>query len=74
MKNTPPGPGVWGKMKRNPDPQKTELSLASDLSFLTIQTYLSKSKLLIITSKQYFSGSLHPLLATSDKKYFKEDA
>lgn len=38
MKNTPPGSGMWGKMKRNHDLQVIELSLALDLSFLTTQS------------------------------------
>lgn len=37
VKNTSPGQGYGRKMKRNHDPQITELSLGSDLSFLAIQ-------------------------------------
>lgn len=43
-------------------------------TFSDYSIYLSKSKLLILKSKQYSSGNLHSLLATSDEKHFREKA
>lgn len=74
MKNTPPGAGMWGKNEEESWSADNLTQLGFRFIFADHSTYLSKSKFLILKSKQYFSGSLHSLLATADEKYFKQEA
>lgn len=70
----PPGAGMWGKNEAESWSAENLTQLGFRFIFPDHSTYLSKSKLLFLKSKQYFSGSLHSLLATANEKYFKQEA